>query len=179
MPNDFFGSILFTQRNLITMSTGLSSPKRLYDIAPIPTFYKGIKFRSRLEIRWAVFFDRLSWDWLYEPKRFKLTSSTYLPDFYFPDVKMYAEVKPDQLNEIERRKCIELSEFMIDNPILQLIGVPELSSIKTIINGGNGDSVIPVELGSKFYPLFYYSVFNAFDFDKTTEAILEAKTFEF
>lgn len=33
----------------------------------IPTKYKGIQMRSRLEATWASFFDLLGWKWEYEP----------------------------------------------------------------------------------------------------------------
>lgn len=33
----------------------------------ITTIYKNIQFRSRLEARWAVFFDTLNIEWKYEP----------------------------------------------------------------------------------------------------------------
>jgi len=49
---------------------------------PIETEYKGYRFRSRLEARWAVFFDALELEWLYEPEGFELgDGSYYLPDF--------------------------------------------------------------------------------------------------
>jgi hypothetical protein len=32
-----------------------------------PTLYKGQTFRSRLEEKWAAFFDILEWEWVYEP----------------------------------------------------------------------------------------------------------------
>lgn len=52
------------------------------DIKPIETFYKGYRFRSRLEARWAVFFDALGVKWEYEPEGFELPSGKrYLPDF--------------------------------------------------------------------------------------------------
>ena len=35
--------------------------------ASIPTKYKGIAFDSRLEARWAVFFDECKWRWTYQP----------------------------------------------------------------------------------------------------------------
>jgi hypothetical protein len=35
-------------------------------LTPIPTRYKGYHFRSRLEARWAVFFDALGLRWQYE-----------------------------------------------------------------------------------------------------------------
>lgn len=47
----------------------------------IETRYKGYRFRSRLEARWAVFFDALGLKWEYEPEGFELPSGRYLPDF--------------------------------------------------------------------------------------------------
>lgn len=60
----------------------------------IPTEYKGYRFRSRLEARWAVFFDAMGVKWEYEPEGFKLSNGMYyLPDFYLPDQKLWIEVK--------------------------------------------------------------------------------------
>lgn len=39
-----------------------------YEIKPIETVYKGYRFRSRLEARWAVFFDAQGIEWEYEPE---------------------------------------------------------------------------------------------------------------
>lgn len=51
-------------------------------IKPIETIYNGYRFRSRLEARWAVFFDRLGVKYEYEPEGFHLPDgSNYLPDF--------------------------------------------------------------------------------------------------
>lgn len=51
-------------------------------IKPIETQYKGYRFRSRLEARWAVFFDALGVQWEYEPEGFDLGAvGWYLPDF--------------------------------------------------------------------------------------------------
>lgn len=46
-------------------------------IQSIPTIYNGVRFRSRLEARWAAMFDRLGWTWHYEPVDLK----NYIPDF--------------------------------------------------------------------------------------------------
>lgn len=43
----------------------------------IPTTYEYSNFRSRLEARWAAFFDLIGWRWTYEP----FDSSGYIPDF--------------------------------------------------------------------------------------------------
>ena len=64
------------------------------NIQAIETFYKGYRFRSRLEARWAVFFNELGIKWQYEVEGFELPSGRYLPDFYLPDYKCYFEVKP-------------------------------------------------------------------------------------
>lgn len=51
-------------------------------IKPIETIYNGYRFRSRLEARWAVFFDALGVRYEYEPEGFELPSGRrYLPDF--------------------------------------------------------------------------------------------------
>ena len=44
-------------------------------ITPIETIYKGYRFRSRLEARWAVFMDACGADWEYEPEG--LSSTVY------------------------------------------------------------------------------------------------------
>lgn len=51
-------------------------------VKAIETQYKGYRFRSRLEARWAVFFDELKMKWEYEPEGFDLgPAGWYLPDF--------------------------------------------------------------------------------------------------
>jgi len=62
-------------------------------IAPLETRYHGCRFRSRLEARWAVFFDKLGIPWQYEPQGFQIGEETYLPDFYLPQSKTWVEVK--------------------------------------------------------------------------------------
>lgn len=63
------------------------------NIKAIQTFYRGYKFRSRLEARWAVFFDSLNIPWLYEEEGLSIDNEWYLPDFYLPDCKQFFEVK--------------------------------------------------------------------------------------
>lgn len=48
----------------------------------IETVYAGYRFRSRLEARWAVFFDYAGLRWHYEVEGYTLSDGTrYLPDF--------------------------------------------------------------------------------------------------
>ena len=52
------------------------------------------RFRSRLEARWAVFFDQLAIAWVYEPEGYVLSDGRrYLPDFHLPDCATWVEVK--------------------------------------------------------------------------------------
>jgi hypothetical protein len=72
-------------------------------IRPINTLYRGYWFRSRLEARWAVFFDYARVIYQYEVEGFHLPSGNYLPDFYCFDCssgrdaiprRAFIEVKP-------------------------------------------------------------------------------------
>ena len=58
-----------------------------------PTTYAGVNFRSRLEARWAAYFDLNGWQWEYEPIDF----DGWSPDFRLTTLfcPVYAEVKPD------------------------------------------------------------------------------------
>ena len=57
------------------------------EIKAIETEYNGYRFRSRLEARWAVFFDAAKIKYEYEPEGFELADGTrYLPDFYLPEL---------------------------------------------------------------------------------------------
>lgn len=62
-------------------------------IQAIETRYAGCRFRSRLEARWAVFFDTLGIPWEYEPEGFDLDGLWYLPDFWLPQHRAWLEVK--------------------------------------------------------------------------------------
>lgn len=91
----------------------------------IETVYKGYKFRSRLEARWAVFFETAGYTrWIYEDEGYQLESGWYLPDFRIADLKtgktlMYLEVKPGPKPDVyllntsnEVAKVRELSQLM-------------------------------------------------------------------
>jgi hypothetical protein len=63
-------------------------------IAAIETHYHGYRFRSRLEARWAVFFDAAGIEYVYEPEGYVLGGRSYLPDFWLPRLRTFVEVKP-------------------------------------------------------------------------------------
>lgn len=102
------------------------------NIKPIETIYKGYRFRSRLEARWAVFFDACGIAYEYEPEGFTLDDGTnYLPDFYLPEFELYVEIKPfdhDIVHAIGDRniweqKCAEFRDST-DMAILLCYGQP-------------------------------------------------------
>lgn len=72
-------------------------------IKAIETEYAGCRFRSRLEARWAVFFDHLQIEWEYEPQGYESESGRYLPDFWLPELHTWVEVK-GQFTRVDIRK---------------------------------------------------------------------------
>lgn len=68
-------------------------------IQAIPTSYDGHKFRSRLEARWALFFNLIGIPWEYEREAFSLVVNDkptgYTPDFWLPAQQTWFEVKPE------------------------------------------------------------------------------------
>lgn len=86
-------------------------------IKPIETNYKGYRFRSRLEARWAVFLDALGIDWEYEKEGYDLgDKGWYLPDFYTKMVDApcgwYIEIKGD----VNDKEGISKAAFLDNNP---------------------------------------------------------------
>ena len=78
-------------------------------IGAIETTYKGVRFRSRLEARWAVFFDALEVSWKYEPEGYSDGTLTYLPDFWLPGEESFWEIKPKDhgQNEAEHKLAMD------------------------------------------------------------------------
>lgn len=70
------------------------------NLTPIPTTYRGIKFRSKLEARWAVFLDhcKIVSAWKYEPTIINGPGFSYTPDFLIAiqSFSWFLEVKPIQ-----------------------------------------------------------------------------------
>ena len=133
------------------------------NIKPIETVYKGYRFRSRLEARWAVYFSNVhskgrGWKWVYEKEGFNLGNGVrYLPDFWLPSLKMWAEIKPTKFSKDEMMKCAQLASgtgFMC----AMVVGVPGEFSAKdqlvfdpTGTNGGfvalEGTSLFSLPVG--------------------------------
>jgi hypothetical protein len=120
------------------------------EIKAIETVYNGYKFRSRLEARWAVFFDAAGIKYEYEPEGFTDGDLCYLPDFYLPDHNTYVEVKPHRDGfEKEIEKALHFVNS--DLKIKRLMFVDQIPA--------------PNEYSSWFlYPFAYYnSLYDNYD----------------
>ena len=95
-------------------------------IKAIEIQYNGYRFRSRLEARWAVFFDLIGLKYEYEIEGFEMDELRYLRDFYIPSLDRWFEIKGKPLTEMEFKKCEEFC-FRKDNNNIKfsvLIGAP-------------------------------------------------------
>lgn len=91
----------------------------------IETHYNGYRFRSRLEARWAVFFDSYGVEYEYELEGFELGGGLrYLPDFYLPDLGVFVEVKPNRGFSLQELKKIDAFALDGDNQLLLIMGSP-------------------------------------------------------
>jgi hypothetical protein len=83
----------------------------------IQTMYRGTQFRSKLEARWAEFFDLIGVVWQYEPEGYTNGKVCYLPDFWLDFVHsrgnpggVFFEVKPKKATPDELAKALALAE---------------------------------------------------------------------
>jgi len=83
----------------------------------IETTYKNYRFRSRLEARWAYFFDKIGVQYRYEPEGYEFFGMRYLPDFlisiprYNMCDRVFVEIKPEIPSGEERYKAKWLAEY--------------------------------------------------------------------
>lgn len=112
-------------------------------IQAIETHYKGYRFRSRLEARWAVFFDALGWDWQYEIQGY-IAGVPYLPDFLLlmPRSPVWVEIKPN-LGLLSKADLHVLSDKMADLTYATVEGDSGIGYSSFLLFGVPGDSVAP------------------------------------
>lgn len=68
--------------------------KRDSTTAAIPTVYRGIQLKSRLEAQCAFLLDRLDWEWKYEPQSYMLPNGvSFTPDFLVPNHGLFIECR--------------------------------------------------------------------------------------
>lgn len=98
-----------------------------YTVEAIPTLYRGRQYRSRLEAKWAAFFDLLGWAAEYEPLDF----GSWSPDALMTrgrcdGGRIFVEVKP--ITRIDLSVCKKMEKatrahrLVSDNDALLLLG---------------------------------------------------------
>jgi hypothetical protein len=102
-------------------------------IKAIETKAFGHRFRSRLEARWALFFEEMEMGWEYEPEGFEIDGICYLPDFrvWTPFCKpIWYEVKPKTVLHDHK-----FSAFR--HALAQQAGVSELNEVRAQLLSGD------------------------------------------
>jgi hypothetical protein len=113
-----------------------------------PALYRGVRFRSRLEGRWAIFFAELGIGWQFEPEKFSLPSGIYVPDFrveWPSGLALWVEVKP-KLSVVGDRDRARYAEFSANGRALVLAhGLPraELFSMADALDRPGGVLLAP------------------------------------
>ena len=103
-------------------------------IKALETSYRGHRFRSRLEARWAVFFDAIGWAWEYEPQGYALRGGLcYLPDFLV-EGDYFVEVKPALPTDEEKTKALRLAKGL-NSTVVFGIGPPDAKEIAYGLGG--------------------------------------------
>ncbi|HDQ04360.1 MAG TPA: hypothetical protein ENN23_07350 [Deltaproteobacteria bacterium] len=95
-------------------------------IKSIDTIYKDFRFRSRLEARWAVFFDELGIFWEYEKEGYEVNGIRYLPDFWLSQFDCWIEIKGDTPGYFEKLKAINLC-LALEKDVHIFVGEPYMA----------------------------------------------------
>jgi len=145
-------------------------------IKAIETRYKGYRFRSRLEARWAVFFDALGLQWEYEPEGFDLgDAGWYLPDFYIPSVDTYIEIKGKDPTHDERNKCYRLSS-LLEKCVVLVCGTPGYIVLDdTFYKGAEYHYIQPTHKSE----LYAGELWHTWKFDHVDPELWERMRFDF
>jgi hypothetical protein len=106
-------------------------------ITPIETVYRGFRFRSRLEARWAVFFDAAGIEWEYEPQGYEIHGRRYLPDFWLSRLKIFVETKPDDEAMKQAKPIVELLAKETGHRSLVIAGTPNSFEPPTMLLDGS------------------------------------------
>lgn len=111
--------------------------------AAIPTTYKGINFRSRLEARWAAFFDLLGWRWEYEPEDL----NGWIPDFVLFDQcgqrEVLVEVKPIRELGEESRAAMAKYAASGDDRFCLFLGLGPVNLLDRVCAGWLAEDLVP------------------------------------
>lgn len=128
----------------------------------IPTVYKGVQMRSRMEAQCAVLFDKLGWEWEYEKFSLMLPSGiSYIPDFWIDTPWIISECRgyesergQRQIEEfaslVEKHHGFEVSDEFGNVSQFLVIG-PERVTLYSASKRNNGIPIVnrqPYEFGA-------------------------------
>jgi hypothetical protein len=142
------------------------------------TKYKGVQMKSRLEARWAMFFDALGVSWKYEPDLFLLPSGKYLPDFrlqWASGHALWVEVKPTE-EVLTARDKARYKDFAESRVLLLLDGPPAARSYRRadqLTNRGEGVVLLPT--GPQYVMTVDGSPFDMTEVRQAAELACKAK----
>ena len=120
-------------------------------ITPIETMWRGYRFRSRTEARWAVALTAARIPFEYEREGYNLPSGRYLPDFWLAERKHWLEIKGDDPSPREIRLALELAEVTASF-LLFGIGAPSPDKIELLMaDAGGADQTMLLELPAAAY----------------------------
>jgi hypothetical protein len=116
------------------------------NIPAIETAYRGHRFRSRTEAKWAVFFDLVGEPFEYEPQGVALSTGAYLPDFWLPRCGMWFEVKGNWELIGDYAKFGELASKS-GQPVAIAAGGPgATSNVVFVSHEERGPEILPITL---------------------------------
>ncbi len=142
------------------------------NLKPIQTLYKGIRYRSRLEARYAVFFDYMQIEVRYESEGYVTEGRAYLPDFYLPNLNQYIEIKPNgdfRTDNLVNEKMISFAKHQ-ENGLLVMVDIPIRKKYFLSIRGSSFNPAIvfwsckknveeKINHGDAFYPIIIQDQF--------------------
>jgi hypothetical protein len=111
----------------------------------IPTNYKGVEYRSRLEARWAAFFDLIGWQHTYEP----FDGRGYIPDFLVHGNRpLLIEIKPANTMPQYQAPIAKIENGLRDRTEdILILGVDPITKLAP--TAGDGDRPVPGLLGEQ------------------------------
>ena len=84
-------------------------------------------YHSVVEAQWAIFFDAMGIKYEYEKEKFQFNGTSFVPDFWLPQVRMWADANPNKFSKEDTRMC-QLLANVTGKRCLLLEGSPDFRS---------------------------------------------------
>ena len=136
------------------------------------TGYDGHRFRSRLEARWAVFFNEMKWKYHYELDSIVVEHKNeivpYLPDFYViieDDHKAFIEVKGPRMTDVDDIKVLGAGKYFAEEGLGEVVYVfQDIPSVREL-EENDGRLRVNMAYGDSFELIYlsYEGIGNACD----------------